>query len=340
MKKFVHASRWFLGIVVSLVLLIVVSVGLVLIPISLNLSSSDKLLEWINDSGIYTSATDIVFEELSKEAAQSQDLADLPLPEDALKKVIGDALTPSFLEESTNSMVRGVYLWLNGETAVPQFEISLTEREGQITLALNQALKEKLNGLKECPTKYMPSSGSDFNPFEAECLPQGIDIESEITKITGEFLTQADFISKAQISGDSLPISQDILINGPIAFKWFKLVPFIICGLVVLLAGMIALLIPGTRSDFAVISFPLGIVGLIGVVMYIEKSLLSRQLKMTLPLDSIAESSIQINNVIERLLNSVTNDVFQVMLVISLSLIGVASTMILTQVFLNRRNSS
>lgn len=336
MATIIKAFRWILGIFISLILLILVSAALVLTPVSVNLSNPANLLKWINDSGAYTSATEIVFEEVSKEIRKTQDMEEMPISTDVIKELMGAILSPDFLESSTREIINGVYLWLNGETTAPQFEIDLSQKEDQIEVALQSLLYVRLEGLKECSPNAADTTNSEFNPFAAECLPKGFDIDREIQSISEQLLNQVGSIKNIEISGSDLSIDEEILTNAPIAFKWLKLAPVIIAAVTILLTGFIALLIPGTKSDLTVISMPLAIVGLSGLAAFFNKSLLLRQLRSAEPFESFSSGS-QLNTVAERLLLSVTNDIFQIMLFLSLFLIIIAVLMITTQILLNSR---
>lgn len=238
----------------------------------------DKVKSIIKDSGIYSSAVSGVIEESLKEQAKDQSgeekLEDIPLDRPEIKAAAEKAFTPEFLQTSTEQFIDGTYRWLDGEVEKPDFSIDLSDAKDTLFDNIVTYAKERTETLPACEPGEIPEEVDIFN---AECVPAGFNIDSEIARVRSD-LDNGEFLEDTTLTADDIGKKEgqpagatftDNLAQLPRAYQNIQLAPLFLAGLAALAALMIIFASVTKRKGMRRVAITLvaaGLILLIGTV--------------------------------------------------------------------------
>lgn len=197
-------------------LFIVISVGIPLWAIVTQISDREGPKAWLEQADTYELAIDNSFKFIQEEAKQQtvgNALEDNPLIDiEALLGTVKSAITPLYLQQQVEAALGGAYDWLEGITQRPQFRFDLRDKKDQVAQNLRIELGTQLAALPACsPEQITP----EFDLLEANCLPPGVDLESEIEKIVDSLAGEDGLLSEVSFDDQDMEIPQEVLVNVP-----------------------------------------------------------------------------------------------------------------------------
>lgn len=222
----------------TLFLLLTVTTAAIAVTVTLN-----NIKTWIKNSKLYDGFVDTVLSSTMKSTKDSP-TADNPLNQPALQAAAKAAFTPEFLQKSTENFIDGSFVWLEGKSPKPTFEIDLTSAKQNFANAVGKYALERYNGLPDCPRNQLPDT-SDV--LSISCQPAGLDITATVNQQINEIATSKDVLGNPVITADSLS-SQDKAqtksfserySNIPKIYRFSKVAPLILGGLSLLMAVII-----------------------------------------------------------------------------------------------------
>lgn len=239
---------------------------------SSTLRNRDKVKESLNTSSVYDNVVDVAIEGLAN--AESQDVGEIPINDPALQEKVRNVLTPDFLKSSTESVIDGVYNWLEGSVAQPDFEIDLSGVRTQLATELGNYAAERAADLPTCtevPTQY--------DALTAECVPPATTTAQIKDTVEQEFLASDGFFNDPVFTADDLKdpeTQQSIFTNTDEARRLYQTggyMPYILGAIVLVTAAAILFLSSSRRAG----ALRLGIIStLVAVVLGLTYAMLSR----------------------------------------------------------------
>lgn len=128
--------------------------------------SPDSIKQTLAQSGVYNSVVANALEQAQNSAGATNQIS---LNNADVKQAAQDAFSPQVVRQSTEEVIDGVYDWLNGKTAQPDFNVNLTDNKASFAEKVGQAAQQRAFTLPTC--KVAPSSA---DPLNVTCLPPGV----------------------------------------------------------------------------------------------------------------------------------------------------------------------
>ncbi|MEK7562000.1 MAG: hypothetical protein AAB541_04025 [Patescibacteria group bacterium] len=203
--------------------------------------SSAPIKKILADSGIYNTLISGALDQ-AKTSGGDQG-GGVSLTDTAVKQAAENTFTPQFLQQNTEEFLDSIFVWLNGKTPVPDFQIDVTSLKATFAAEAAKVAETKAATLPVCPTGL--SGGADsFDVFSATCLPRGLTPAAVATQVQSGIASGEGFIKDPAISADTLKASgsdqsifADQLKDAPMAYQRIKKTPFIL-GILALLTTL------------------------------------------------------------------------------------------------------
>ncbi len=209
-------------------------------------------------SGIYDS---VLTGLLDESKAVSNDGDSTSLQSSTIKVAAEKAITPQFIQTSTETVIDSVYRWLDGTTTVPDFKIDLTATKDTFALKAGEAVTVKLASLPACaPGSPVSAQVLDVDTIDSVvCLPIGVSPQAEGAKVEQNIKGGEGFLDHPVFTAADLDISrccggtepttsiyESDWKNLPEVFQVVKVSPYAI-GLLALLLGVVIVFLSSTR---------------------------------------------------------------------------------------------
>lgn len=118
-----------------------------------------------------------------------------------LEPIIKQTFTPGVIQTVFDKIIDGSYLWLNGKTELPEFNIDLADIKTNLVSSISSFYQDKVNNLPVCNDRYNYSS---FDIAEATCVPQGLSIPANMyTEIASNTIGEIPIFDKQQLTFES-----------------------------------------------------------------------------------------------------------------------------------------
>jgi hypothetical protein len=323
-----NAIRWFLTIVIAIVLTFIYLYLPLSISLYSNLGSPEKPIEWVARSGVYESIVDIGFDQALNRTQEGIFEESTSLTNEELKSILNEVLTEEWLEKSGGEIIEGFYSWIQGNSTGPSFEVSLEDRKESISEALSLHLNNKLESLPVCSTH----DEVEFNVFRSACIPQDIEISKEVDTVIMKLLDSEDFLKSANLTGDDIKIPDKTLLEVPMMFSNFKLTIYFSIVIAILLPILLIIVAPTWRKGIVVLA-TIGLLSgaantIASLILLLSSTNIIQILISQISIDSIKIYDIQI--ILTTLFTSALEDISLDMLVASLLILSVGITSTLT----------
>lgn len=312
-----------------LALLFKVSVILLLIvaPIVMVFGTSNTLKSSLKESDIYSAAVDGIIDSIHKDADKSG--GDNPFKDPSVQQAAKSALSPVFLQKSSESIIDGMYGWLSGKTARPEFTIDASGVKEQFIKAVGDYAVNRAKRLPACTVAQLRTMSTNIDPLTADCVPPGYNVENLRTLVTEQLNKPSEngeqnILQQPIITADTLPKDengktpvQNATENGNNArtiFRWLLRAPMLLSSLAVISGGLLVLLYDDKRRavrNLAVTVLPVGVVGLLGV--FVTQKVFAALEKS----DAITKADNAIQQPLIALLHSLSGAVNQKLLLIA-----------------------
>ncbi len=197
----------------------------------------EKIKKILSSSGIYDSVVASALDQAKNSAGDKGDGIALTNP--AVKTAAEKAITPAFLQQSTETLIDSTFNWLDGKTPTPDFRIDLSSVKSTFAVEAGKAAQAQAASLPVCTSG---GASSSFDPFEATCLPRGVTPSAAATQVQNDIISGQGFLKDAVITADTVKsgdtnqsVFNDQLKNAPKAYQKAKKSP-IVLGILSLLA--------------------------------------------------------------------------------------------------------
>lgn len=212
--------------------------------------SPTQLKNTIKQSGIYGSIVDNALDTANQKSQENPDNngGGIPFDRPEVRAAVKTALSPQFLQSSTEQVLDSIYRWLDNKTPTPDFRIDLTGPKQALANSLGDYAVTRAQSLPVCTVqqlRQLQQSGVNPNkvePFDATCLPRGFNAASLKQQVVDKVANNGDLLKDPVISVDTLKKNdqgQDPfqkLAKVPKIFHLIKLAPYVL-GAVAILSG-------------------------------------------------------------------------------------------------------
>jgi hypothetical protein len=165
------------------------------------LSSPPKMKTAISQSGFYNSLVSGILAQSQQQTVSLNDPIDtIPLNRPAVQSVIQSTFPPKLLQTQSETLIDGLYVWLQGQATQPDFKIDLTSAKAAFALAMGTYTQQRLSTL---PTCTIPTPAGTFDAFNSTCLPPGFDVTGEVQKVELEVAASTQFLPTTVLTASS-----------------------------------------------------------------------------------------------------------------------------------------
>jgi hypothetical protein len=215
----------------------------------------------LSDSGIYNSVVSSALDQAQKSTSAN---GEVTLTDPAIKSAAQESFSPQVVQTSTEKVIDGVYDWLNGKTAQPDFNVDLTNVKTTFAEKIGQAAAARAATLPKCTA---PPESTD--PFNATCLPPTVTPTAVGIQAKNDVLTGQGFLDHPTITADSVKkeganqsvFEQGQLKNAPKQFQRVKKTPFILSVLAILAVLAVIFCSANRRAGLRRAGITLSIIG-------------------------------------------------------------------------------
>ncbi|MBI3983815.1 hypothetical protein HY346_00785 [Candidatus Microgenomates bacterium] len=326
-----------LGTLVALLIVI----GLPLATLAQLLTDKDSLLGIIQDQRLYetvkANALNIPIETAQKEGgeAAAQNLAGLEI----YRQLFDDYLTYATYQRITSEFAEGMYQWLDGTLAQPDFKIRLADSPAAFKKLVADLLITRYNSFPLCTDQ-----AATTDPFAAECRDPNLKT-SQLRSLIETELKASDFsqaIDQASISSDDLFKNADpnFMLDFPRYFRLANLLPWLLLSTILLLSALMYLTIWHAKSALKKIGWTWLIPSALMLLAAISWWQLDSQVIKRLQSGSMTAENTALIEVGEQLAKRLFDRIGTTWLWLSLVLVLIASAMLVGSHFLDRANAN
>jgi hypothetical protein len=262
MSKICTISRWFLGIVLGLFLIVFIILGLVLLSVSRIITDSQSLKSWLREAEVYQQVPNVTSTLIEDQMESSDEgLGELPIEGKQLSKVIGKVVTPQWVQSNVETVIDSGYIWLDGETDIPHFQIDLNDRLDILVVETKNLFSERMKELPDCTSQQEQNlSQEEFNPFETECNPSFFtedalaQLDDQMREEMGKKLEENEMVKEGVLySEDLIEMKSEEVENIQMLYSHAKRFPLYTLGIVFLISLVVFLLVPGISNKLVVL---------------------------------------------------------------------------------------
>lgn len=201
----------------------------------------DGIKKILSDSGIYTTIVPAALDQAKQ--ASGNNGGSVPLTNPDVQTAAKNTFTPQFVQQSTNQVIDGIYHWLDGKTAQPDFKIDLSGLKTSFAAQVGAAAEKRAASLPQCTSRAQITSFQD--PFNATCLPPGLTPATAGANASSALLNGQGFLENPVITADNVkssnssPLFTTKLKSVPQNYRRAKATPIILSLLTLLLIAAI-----------------------------------------------------------------------------------------------------
>lgn len=245
----------------------------------------------LNDSKFYDHLVDNALTEASKNTNSGENN---PFGQPEVRQAAQTALTPAVLKSSTDQILTGVYNWLDGKTALPDYRVDLTGVKQNFIQAAGDAAASHVGALPTCTTQQLRALNGIDDPFALTCRPAALTTAAAKQQVITQLSNNDEFLKDPVLTattfnkdGQENPFQKADA--APKAFQKAKTAPVVLLLLSVLLAIAVFFLSDTKRQG----TRKLALVGLsTGIVLLVISWLLGVVFdKMAQPSGSIGQKA-------------------------------------------------
>jgi hypothetical protein len=214
----------------------------------------------LSDSGIYNSVVGSALDQAKKSSTGGSEVS---LTDPLIKKAAEDSFSPQVVKDSTEKVIDGVYDWLDGKSAQPDFNVDLSSVKSSFAENAAGAAKFRAESLPACTA--LPDT---TDPLSITCLPQGVTPAQVADQVKNNVLTGQGFLEHPNITASSVKsegsdqsVFDNKLKDTPKQYQRVKKTPFILATLTVAAILAIIFLSVTRRKGLRHVGVTMSVVG-------------------------------------------------------------------------------
>lgn len=134
-------------------------------------SRPEKIKAILDKSSLYENLPSVIYDQAAGEREGS--LLEVPLNDPEIRRIALDSYDQTFVQDSMENLIDGLYGWLDGTTEEPQISISFSGPSQEFAAKLAKYVEKKVSKLPLCD----PGERADLNEvniFSTKCRPADI----------------------------------------------------------------------------------------------------------------------------------------------------------------------
>ncbi len=192
------AAYHFTGAIFKLLILILP----VLFGIAIVLGSPNTIQDALKESRVYDQIVDVALDNSRDSANDSNTKTLLSDPE--IRAAVQKSITPQVLEQSTGSVVDGIYGWLQGNTAEPTFSIDLSDAKNGLSKNFAAYAEKRAAALPICTVAQLQTINFQDDLLSLPCRPPGTNVAEVGQQFSEQLLSNIDLLDKPIITSQTI----------------------------------------------------------------------------------------------------------------------------------------
>lgn len=213
--------------------------GLSLLIVNFIASNPENLKDPLKRNNVQGAFIETAIDESAKNVDQNSE-SSLPLDDEKIQEVIKMSFDSEELGSAFDKVFDGFYAWLNGDSAQVKFSADMTKSKENLANNLSLYAVQRMSKLDPCVT--LPEQ---TNAFLIECFPAGINLSEVSQNIKQSLLDDDSLLPDGRLDDSILPTNAsgqtfaEQYDQLPGYYNWFKVLPYILIGFSVALAGVV-----------------------------------------------------------------------------------------------------
>lgn len=156
----------------------------------------------LKTGGVYDNFVPLVLEDMSSKA-QDESTKQL-LGDQGIKDAITSSVQPGDIQTASQSIVTGVYAWLEGKTNKPEFTVDLSKPAAQATEKLAAHAEQRSASLPTCTLQQLQTVNFHDDLLSIPCLPPGVSPAQIGQRFRDQATQQIDLLKNPTITSAEL----------------------------------------------------------------------------------------------------------------------------------------
>lgn len=214
------------------------------IGVSVLLGTPSTLKQALANSDVYQYFVPAILNESAKKATNEGDgAANAVLSDPGIRNAALSSFEPRVIQNTSETILDGIYAWLQGKTPEPTFTIDLSEPRQKLIANLTAYGKTRAAALPQCTLEQLKQLQGSRDILTIPCLPPGVDPNKAAEQFSNDLVTNAEFLNETKITSAQLTkdsSGQTVGQKFPHAsevFQALRQAPWIIGGAVILFYG-------------------------------------------------------------------------------------------------------
>lgn len=245
-----NVLRWILGTLLCIIFLLIIVPGITVLGTTTVVTDRGIVMQWVRDSEIYANVDPLIREAVAAQGKESPGFAELSARlqnrNDDLSLLLSSKLTPSFVQESAETIIIATYDWMDGKTSKPQFSIALAGNDEEVVDLFSILFTERLLSLPPCSPAELQREST---PFSIQCRPPGVTKDYVKTYLL-ENKERPEFqqlLTHSTFNSDVLEVDPQLSRNVQTTYKVLTFLPLGIFLLAVLGILAIVMILPARK---------------------------------------------------------------------------------------------
>lgn len=162
----------------------------------------------LKESGAYERFIPLTLDQIADDAKNPD--AQKLVKEQGVRDAITSAVKTSDIEASGQSIINGVYAWLEGKTKLPEFTIDLSKSRDDLVKNLAAYAEKRSSTLPACTLEQLRTLNLNDDLLSIPCLPPGVAPAQIGQQFSDQALNQIDFLKDPVVTRQTLMKDQDV----------------------------------------------------------------------------------------------------------------------------------
>lgn len=156
----------------------------------------------LEESGAYERFVPLVIEDLSKNSDDEQTRQ--ILADKGVQDAINSSITKDDVKTSAQSIIDGVYAWLEGKTKTPVFSVDLSKSSEELKTKLSAYAEQRSASLPACTLEQLRTVNFENNVLSIPCLPPGVTPTQIGQRFSQQATEEIDFLKNPVITNETV----------------------------------------------------------------------------------------------------------------------------------------